>query len=336
MARPDRGRAGKRSRAQEAAVPALVRRWLRSALLGLVCVLALVGVGLAAGRLWGPLAARRLLARMEATYRTPATYAAEGITRLHLTLGESQQPFSLPFTLTYAAPNRVKMECGGPLAVRVVSDGEAFYLEAPALRRAARAPAPASIGEMIVPEVMGVDALNPLSLFGKLSSGELGPDQVDKVTPGFDPGIAWLAALEQPAGSRAVTVVPAGGTPLVLWLDRRSGMVRQVALEVPRGGLASFVSGGLDAMGPEMAARLGGVSAHAVTVFGEQAIGAEVPEEAFSFQARSGVRVVPVSSLAGVRGVLLEGLGEVLRGLGSGLPGGIVPPPAGAGPAKRQ
>jgi hypothetical protein len=142
----------------------------------------------------------------------------------------------LPFSLGFARPNLYYCRQGeGVGRIVTVVDGETAYLEVARVRTVYRCPAPPALPQpwppLVGPPAAGVDTVgDPLALTRGTAQLPAGT----RLAFGLDPRQPWLRQRAGPAGCWVITVrYPQREEVGALWIDRRTHLLRQVALSGP-------------------------------------------------------------------------------------------------------
>lgn len=284
--------------------PRTAPTWLTYLLLGLLIVVVVLFAAIVVrGYLRsGP---ATLLSRVFDAYHGATTYHAVGTVVVEGEVGGSHVEQRMPSSLSYEAPNRVASSQGeGTSATRTICDGATVYIELPAFGRVLRAPAPESLaGFRNLGPGMGNAASQTIAAGDKLPDvtaiidGLLTPDDVVSVTGGVDRGDAWLASLEHPEGTRALTIELGAGLPVALWIDRADYTIRQMAVRLTGADLLAMDADAGPAADNEQArAMLEDASLGIIVRCDTVAINQPVPDGTFDYMPPADLRLVEADS----------------------------------------
>lgn len=274
--------------------------WLTYLLLGLLIAVVVLFAAVV-GRGYLRSAPARVLARVFDTYHGATTYHAIGTVVVEGEVGGSHVEQRMPSSLSYEAPNRVASSQGeGTSATRTVCDGETVYIELPAFGRVLKAPAPGSLaGFRNLGPGMGNAASQTIAAGDKLPDvtaiidGSLTADDIASVTGGVDHSDAWLASLEHPEGTRALTIELGAGLPVALWIDSADYTIRQMAVRLTGADLLAMDSDAGPAADNEQArAMLEDASLGIIVRCDTVAINRPVPDGTFDYMPPAELRLV--------------------------------------------
>ena len=312
-------------------------RWVIAAgMLALLVTLAVAGT--IAYRIWSQPNPRELLVSVLAAYEAAETYQAEGniITDTNM--------MGMRYKMAYQKPNLLYAEHGqGMQASQIVCDGQDVYMKMGMFSRVAKAPAPEGIKDL-------QECTGGMSGFGpgvwtravdasKLIEGEFPLEVIESIEAGFDQGNEWLVSLEQPEGTWAITLAIPDAPSMVLWIDKSTRVLRQVAMEMGSEDMTRMMEQAYEDMPEEIREEvpedMEGMFGEAMgEVFGEQmgeefgelmtemmkdmeiktvivhdraVLGEPVPEGTFTYTPPADVEVVEAESVLDMHGALLEG-----------------------------
>ncbi len=175
-----------------------------------------------------------------------------------------------------------------------------------------------------------------------LIQGDADLEDVESVVAGFDQDDEWLTSLEQPGGTQAVTVTVPGSPPMVLWIDRSSCVLRQVAVQMGSEDMQQMMKQSYESMpeemrkempegmegmweepmgkmfGEKMGEEFGrlmqemmkDMETRTVIVCDRAVLGEAVPEGTFTYTPPEGAEVVAAKSASEMHRVLMKGFME--------------------------
>jgi len=294
-------------------------RWL--AALVIVAILAIVGaVGVAAYRDWTTPEPEEILRRMIATQHDAGSYGAEGELVLAMRMAGMEYTMTYPFKVMYQKPNLMYAEYGeGMAAFKTVCDGTDLYLEMTSLNRVAKTPAPKDLQDMSwCQSCMGGLEGEGMEKWTELYEKVQGDADLGNVNvkAGIDRSNEWLASLEAPENTWAVTVEIMEGLSMTLWVDRGSNLMRQMALEIgwdqiremaPEGMPAPWEGAeGQDDLGAAMMAMFQDMRLRMMMTCEDASVGREVPRETFAYTPPEGAEVTELEKLAEIPQGLMQ------------------------------
>lgn len=222
---------------------------------------------------------RGLLEEMSRAYRTAGAYSDDARVEIRFVRDGKEVHRTIPFRVAFARPDRVRIDA---YDARIAADGGTF--------RAAVGGVPGQVLEQPVQSPLSLDQIfadEQIRL--ALAEGDAGcPTQLPLLLADDTVDLIVAEAESKPtiAGSETVEGHPCmkveirkpDGT-LVLWIDRRTKLLRRLSL--PTGGYATFLG--------RQGGPVGGLSV--VVEFAKAAFSAGVPDAAFAFE------VPPAASL---------------------------------------
>lgn len=216
--------------------PEIVRRSPTGIIVAAVVLLAIAAIGL---WVWTSVMRpdpRELLGEVVAKYAGADHIHTESTIAYEMSMGGQSQKMDMPTTAWFSQPNLMHYETGdGMQQTRAVCDGEHLYLEVGMFSGAVRLPAPDALGEMPLEDFGigggGMGAF-PLPDARSMISGDFDVETFASVEYGIDESNEWLASLEAPCGTWALTARPHAGPPVTLWIDRAERVVRKFAVEI--------------------------------------------------------------------------------------------------------
>ena len=274
--------------------------WVTYLLLGLLITVVVLFAAIV-GRGYLRSGPATVLSRVFDAYHGATTYHAVGTVVVEGEVGGSHVEQRMPSSLSYEAPNRVASSQGeGTNATRTICDGETVYIEVPAFERVLKAPAPGNLaGFRNLGPGMGNAASQTIAAGDKLPDvtaiidGSLTPDDVISVTGGVDRGDTWLASLETPEGTRALTIELGAGLPVVLWIDTAEYTIRQMAVRLTGADLLAMDADAGPAADNEQArALLEDASLGIIVRCDTVAINQPVPDGTFDYMPPADLRLV--------------------------------------------
>lgn len=298
------------------------RRWL--AALAILAMLAIVGaVGVAAYRDWSRPEPEEILRRMSAAQQNADSYQAEGQMVMEMRMAGMQSKMTYPFNVVYQKPNLMYAEYGkGMAAFKTVCDGKNLYMEMTSLNRVVKAPAPADLQDMSwcqhwLGGLQGMRGMEQWTeLYERLQTG-VDPAEFN-VKAGIDESNEWLASLEVPENTWAVTLEITEGVSMTVWVDRRSNLMRQTAMEVSCEQLMEMAgeeipipregTGTEDDLGAAMMGMLKDMRVRIAMTCEDTSVGREAPRETFTYTPPEGAEVTEVDRLEEVH----QGLAQAL------------------------
>lgn len=285
-------------------------RWL--AALVIVAILAIAGaVGVAAYRDWATPEPEEILRRMVATQQDADSYGAEGELVMETRMAGMEYTMTYPFKVVYQKPNLMYAEYGeGMAAFKTVCDGTHLYLEMTSFNRVAKVPAPEDLQDMnwcqsCMTGFQGEGMEKWTELYEQLQgNADLGNVNVKA---GIDESNEWLASLEAPGNTWAVTVEIMKGLEMTLWVDRRTSLMRQTAVEIGWDQIMEMASeemplpwddaGAKDDFGAAMMGMFEDMRLRMAMTCEEASVGREAPKETFTYTPPEGVEVTEVDKL---------------------------------------
>lgn len=302
--------------------PRTAPTWLTYLLLGLLIVVVVLFAAIVVrGYLRsGP---ATVLARVFEAYHGATTYYAVGTVVVEGEVGGSNVEQAMPSSLSYEAPNRVASSQGeGTSATRTVCDGETVYIELPAFGRVLKAPAPGSLaGFRNLGPGMGNAASQTIAAGDKLPDvtaiidGSLAPDDVLSVKGGVDRSDTWLASIESPERTRALTIELGAGLPVALWIDTADYTIRQMAVRLSGADLLAMDADAGPAADNEQArAMLEDASLGIVVRCDTVAVNQPVPDGTFDYMPPADLRLVEADSAEQMSEALRRDYADDARG----------------------
>lgn len=290
---------------------------------------------------------RELLESVVVAYEGVETYQAEGRTITVTKVMGMEQKMEMPFKVVYQAPNLMYWEHGqGIQASKTVCDGENVYMQMGMFSRVARAPAPQGMKELQRSTGgmggFGAGAASAVLHPAALIQGGFSLEDIESVEAGFDQSNEWLASLEQPKGTWAITVAIPHAPPMVLWIDQSTGVLRQVATQMESEDMAQMMERlqedmpeeireempeDMEGMYGEMMGKVFGekmgeefgelmtemmkdMEIKTVIVCDRAVLGEPVPEGTFTYTPPEGAEVVEAKSVSGMHRALMKGFME--------------------------
>ena len=219
---------------------------------------------------------RSLLDEMSRTYRKAQAYSDNARVRIRYTREGTEVDQSIPFRVAFERPDRLRIDC---YDARIAADGTSL--------RAAVGNVPGQVLDEPVKSPLTLDQLfadEQVRL--TLAEGDAGcPTQLPLLLADDTVDLIVADAVDKPrigateqVEGHACTVVtiPKPDGPLVLWIDRKSKLLRRMALPTKAYGQFLTQQGG----------PVGGLSV--VVDFLEAKFPATVPSEAFAFEVPAG------------------------------------------------
>ena len=219
---------------------------------------------------------RSLLDEMSRAYRTAQTYSDNARVRIRYTREGTEVDQSIPFRVAFERPDRLRIDC---YDARIAADGTSL--------RAAVGNVPGQVLEEPVQSPLTLDQLfadEQVRL--TLAEGDAGcPTQLPLLLADDTVDLIVADAVDKPrvTGTEqveghacAVLTIPKPDGPLVLWIDRKSKLLRRMSLPTTAYGQFLTQQGG----------PVGGLSV--LVDFVEATFPASVPSEAFSFEVPAG------------------------------------------------
>ena len=281
-----------------------------------------------------------LLRKMLAAYQGAKTYQSEGRDIVWIITPGMKMEMEMPTKIIYQAPNLLYFESGlGFQKQKRVSDGKHLYATTGIRNRVVKSPAPgdlASMGETATVSSMaaGCGGRNIEALrFSQLIAGTFPLAKVKSVQRGFDQKNEWLASLKEPPNSCALTLTMQEGPPIVLWIDRDSYLLRQIAAEMTGEQMmeeTEVVFGGEGDELPERTAfmeNIAGTTIRTQIIRDKSVLNGPVSKESFAYKPPEGAEIVEVESAAQILGALMGGATrgadmDTKMGAGTTLAGG--------------
>ena len=219
---------------------------------------------------------RGLLDAMSRAYRTAPAYADDARVRIRYTREGTEVDQSIPFRVVFERPDRLRIDC---YDARIAADGTSL--------RAAVGNVPGQVLEEPVKSPLTLDQLfadEQVRL--TLAEGDAGcPTQLPLLLADDTIDLIIADAVDKPriTGTEpigghacAVVTIPKPDGPLVLWIDRKSKLLRRMSL--PTAAYGQFLS--------QQGGPVGGLSV--IVEFAEAKFAATVPAEAFAFEVPAG------------------------------------------------
>jgi len=219
---------------------------------------------------------RGLLEEMSRAYRSAKAYSDDARVNVRYVRDGKEVHQAIPFRVAFARPDSVRIDC---YDARIAADGTTL--------RAAVGSVPGQVLEEPVTSPLTLDQIfadEQIRL--ALAEGDAGcPTQLPLLLADDTVDLIVADAVEKPriTGTEAVeghsctvVTIPKPDGPLVLWIDRRTKLLRRLSL--PTAGYATFLS--------RQGGPVGGLSV--VVDFVEAAFPATVPPTAFAFEVPAG------------------------------------------------
>ena len=219
---------------------------------------------------------RSLLDEMSRTYRKAQAYSDNARVRIRYTREGTEVDQSIPFRVAFERPDRLRIEC---YDARIAADGTSF--------RAAVGNVPGQVLDEPVKSPLTLDQLfadEQVRL--TLAEGDAGcPTQLPLLFADDTVDLIVADAVDKPrvTGTEqieghacTVLTIPKPDGPLVLWIDRKSKLLRRMSL--PTAAYGQFLT--------QQGGPVGGLSV--VVDFLEATFPVSVPSEAFAFEVPAG------------------------------------------------
>jgi len=223
---------------------------------------------------------RGLLEEMSRAYRSAGAYSDDARVNVRYVRDGKEVHQAIPFRVAFARPDSVRIDC---YDARIAADGTTL--------RAAVGSVPGQVLEEPVRSPLSLDQIfadEQIRL--ALAEGDAGcPTQLPLLLADDTVDLIVADAVDkpritgnEPVEGHACTVVtiPKSDGPLVLWIDKRSKLLRRLSL--PTGGYAKFLS--------QQGGPVGGLSV--VVDFADAAFPVAVPPAAFAFEVPAGAGLV--------------------------------------------
>ena len=219
---------------------------------------------------------RSLLDEMSRTYRTSQAYFDNARVRIRYTREGTEVDQSIPFRVAFERPDRLRIDC---YDARIAADGTSL--------RAAVGNVPGQVLEEPVRSPLTLDQLfADEQVRMTLAEGDAGcPTQLPLLLADDTVDLIITDAVDKPRITGAeqieghactVVTIPKPDGPLVLWIDRKSKLLRRMSL--PTKAYGEFLT--------QQGGPVGGLSV--VVDFVEAQFPASVPSEAFAFEVPTG------------------------------------------------
>jgi peroxiredoxin/outer membrane lipoprotein-sorting protein len=256
---------------------------------------------------------RKLLEQVAAAYKHARTYQEEGTFVYEQTMPGLQMRMEMRYKIAYRAPNFLLYDRGpGFAATKVVCDGKTAYVAVPMFQRVVKAPAPPDARVLLTR-----DALRSPFMFAPASadsatfmSGTFDMSKVTSVRAGLVRPSRWLRSLRRPPGTVVVTVETGRAVATVLWIDRRTHMLRQVACDFSSDGVKRAV-GEMGAGGESAVQMMGdlftGMTMRTLLTVRKAVIDKPIPDRTFAYTPPKGTTVTEVKSVAELQAALRSG-----------------------------
>ncbi|HEY3398759.1 MAG TPA: hypothetical protein VGM19_13985 [Armatimonadota bacterium] len=256
-----------------------------------------------------------LLQQMQAAARSLNTLQVDGVYNVTSEVGTLSHQRQGAFHLTFQAPNYFSqtLETSGSVQTdRIVADGHALYLEVRAANVTLRMPEPTSaagVAEIMSASMPGTQT--PVDLF-RLLAYPLDPAELEVAALTVDRHDPWIRSQPTPDGTTPLTVRFKGWPQCTLWIDQRTFLLRQVAMEIA-GDQLQQVSERLGGVAPVMFRSLAQPTRVRVVVR-QFATALNVPLQGapFDYSPPPGGGVRDVTTWEEARRVLMERLGDAL------------------------
>ena len=219
---------------------------------------------------------RSLLDEMSRTYRKAQAYSDNARVRIRYTREGTEVDQSIPFRVAFERPDRLRIDC---YDARIAADGTSL--------RAAVGNVPGQVLDEPVKSPLTLDQLfadEQVRL--TLAEGDAGcPTQLPLLLADDTVDLIVADAVDKPrvTGTEqieghacTVLTIPKPDGPLVLWIDRKSKLLRRMSL--PTAAYGQFLT--------QQGGPVGGLSV--VVDFLEATFPASVPSEAFAFEVPAG------------------------------------------------
>ncbi|MGC9319165.1 MAG: LolA family protein [Armatimonadota bacterium] len=238
--------------------------------------------------------------------------------------------------MAFSRPNKFYIETkAGFGSMKMVCDGDSIYREMPFLSAVIQTPAPDDLGDMPVEGLTGSSGVpgGSTAQFAtpdpqSMAMGLFDASTVESVEYGIDEEDEWLASLEKPTGTWALTIVPPDGPPMAVWIDRKGHLVRRFATRIDFGKMmdateqgrqaTQYAPTGMRSMFENMVQRV-------VWDVDEITLDEAPPEGTFSYRPPEGTRVIAGDDMLEAMHAALEDFRQQWggqEGLGSGRPPG--------------
>ena len=219
---------------------------------------------------------RSLLDEMSRTYRASQAYSDNARVRIRYTREGTEVDQSIPFRVAFERPDRLRIDC---YDARIAADGTSL--------RAAVGNVPGQVLEEPVRSPLTLDQLfADEQVRMTLAEGDAGcPTQLPLLLADDTVDLIITDAVDKPRITGAeqieghactVVTIPKPDGPLVLWIDRKSKLLRRMSL--PTKAYGEFLT--------QQGGPVGGLSV--VVDFVEAQFPASVPSEAFAFEVPTG------------------------------------------------
>lgn len=219
---------------------------------------------------------RGLLDEMSRTYRKAPAYSDNARVRIRYTREGTEVDQSIPFRVAFERPDRLRIDC---YDARIAADGTSL--------RAAVGNVPGQVLEEPVKSPLTLDQLfSDEQVRLTLAEGDAGcPTQLPLLLADDTVDLILADAVDKPrvTGTEQIEghactalTIPKPDGPLVLWIDRKSKLLRRMSL--PTAAYGQFLT--------QQGGPVGGLSV--VVDFLEATFPASVPSEAFAFEVPAG------------------------------------------------
>ncbi|MFP4249085.1 MAG: hypothetical protein ACLFU7_05465 [Armatimonadota bacterium] len=317
--------------------PEVVKRSPVTFALTVIVIVAIVAIGIWAIMNLARPTASELVQETMAKYREAEHIHVESTMSYDTTMAEDDTTMSLPTTAWFSQPNQMSFEAGPEMQqVLAVSDGESLYIDIAMVPGAIKLPAPDTIAEMPLDRLSMSTGLGVQNMIlpdiASILSGAFEVTETTRVEYGIDEATdPWLASLEGPSDSWAVTVQPADGPVVALWIDKTDRLVRKYAALIDYQALVSgdpAIEQQIESLPEERQEEIRQMETRLEADVQTVQLGQQPPEGTFTFQPAEGTEIVEADTIEeGMQELTTLMMGE--QGMPEDMPPGEAPPSEG-------
>ncbi len=314
--------------------PEVVKRSPVTFALTVIVIVAIVAIGIWAIMNLARPTATELVQETMAKYREAEHIHVESTMSYDTNMGEDTTTMSLPTTAWFSRPNQMSFEAGPEMQqVLAISDGESLFIDIAMVPGGIKLPAPDTIAEMPLDRLSMSTGLGVQNMIlpdiASILSGAFEVTETTRVEYGIDEATdPWLAGLEEPENSWAVTMQPADGPVIALWIDKSDRLVRKYAAMIDYEALVGgdpAIEQQIESLPEERQEEVRQMETRLEADVQTVELGQEPPEGTFTFQPDEGTEVVEADTIEeGMQKLMTSMMGE--QGMPEGPPPGEAPP----------
>jgi len=273
--------------------------------------------------------ANELLQETLAKYQNAENIHVESTMSYEMSMGDQTDDAQISTTAWFSRPNKMLLVSGDENNnTTAVSDGESLYLGLSfgPFPGAIKLPAPPDLAQMPL-DRLSVSAATGMQGYklpdiASIISGAFSMDSIGSVEYGIAEGNEWLASLESPAGTWALTVQSENGPALAMWIDR-GRIVRKYAALIDYDAVAAAtpqIEEQIQTLPEERQQAIRQMETRLVATVEIAEFRQKPPEDTFVFEPEEGTVVVEAQTIdEGVQKLMTEMMSQ------QSMPGG--PPP---------